>query len=955
LAPAVLGSPSQNFVNQVYVDLLGRNAEPGGLAFWSGLVDGGVSRDQVVAGIQMSLEYRTDEVQRLYQRFLGRAADPLGLQNAVNYLGQGGRAEQFAILMLSSPEFFQINGNDNARFIGDVYELLLDETIAPAPKAAAEMAWVQVLASGVSRFTVVTAIFNGIQNVQRQVNLEYIKLLDRNADTGGLNSFVTVEQQSGIEIVINGIVASPEYFNRAQINPVQVPGTTVTTTTLTSSLASAALNQAVTLMATVNPSTVGPFIAAGSVVFADGGNALATVALTGGTASFTTTALTAGSHTISAAYSGDVNFAASAGSTSVSVNQAATTVGLTSSAGTSNLGQMLTFTASVTPDTLGTLVASGTVSFLDGNTALGTAPLNSGTATFMTGAIGAGSHQITAVYSGDANFAGSMASTPQVVNPVATTAMLISSARVSNPNQPVTFMANIGPSTVGSFTASGSVTFEDNGVVLGTVGLSNGAAMFTTSTLPPGNHTITATYSGDGNFMSSSAAFAQTVNLAVKVVTTTQVVSSMNPSNLNQMVTLTATVNPPSSGPFAVTGTVTFSDGNTALGTVGLNGNVATLSVATLKPGSHLIIADYNGDANFNPSTGTLTQNVNTVGTTITLASSAPTAVFGQTLTFTATVSPNIQNAGTPTGTVMFLDGNTALGMSSLQVVNGQYQASFTPAASLSAGTHAITAVYQGDSTFAGATSTILNQTINKSATTTTLTPSLNPSVFGQSVTLTAVVSVNAPGAGMPTGSVTFKDGSTVLGSGSLVLVNGQFQATISPSIAQLPGGAHSITASYSGDNSFSSSTSAVLPQTVTRQPTTVVVNKPTLLNMISGGEPNATILVTVSATRAGSPTPLGTVTLSLDNVPIGGGAQTLSGGAFTYTIQNPGLLGGTHTLSVAFTPNDSQGANYQANTGSVGYTITLTDDGDPVLGEQAVAQDMDFINGVSDDIFALF
>jgi hypothetical protein len=908
----------------------------------------------------MSLEYRTDEVERLYQNILGRAADPLGLQYAVDYLGQGGRVEQVAIVMLASPEFFQDNGNDNDRFVGAVYEDLLDadETLTPSAEAAARAAWDQVLAGGASRFTVVSAIYNGTQNLQRQVNLQYLRLLDRNADTGGLNSFVSVEQQSGIDTVINGIVASLEYFNLAQTNPVQVPGTTATNTTLASSTASAGLNQAVTFTATVSPSTVGPFTAAGTVTFADGNNTLATVGLSDGTAAFTTTTLTAGPHAISAGYSGDENFAASAASTNVIINQAATTVALTSSISTSNLGQMLTFTATLMPSTVGTLVASGTVSFFDGNTTLGTVPLNNGTATLMTGALGAGSHQITATYSGDANFAASPAALLQIVNPAATTTVLISSGRVSNPNQPVTFTANISPNTVGSFTAGGSVTFQDNGAFLATVPLTNGTAMFTTSALSSGaQHTITANYSGDGNFMATSANLTQTVNLVNKVVTTTQVVSSLNPSNLNQMVTFTATVNPPSSGPFNLSGTVMFSDGNTALETVALNGNVATLSVSSLKPGSHLILADYNGDANFNPSTGALTQNVNKVVTATTLASSAATTVYGQAITFTATLTPSMLNAGTPTGTVMFLDGNTALGMSSLQVVNGQYQASLTPATSLSVGTHAITAVYDGDSTFAGSTSSILNQTVNKAGTTTTLTSSLNPSVFGQAVTFTAVVSISPPGAGTPTGSVTFKDGSTVLGSGpvALALVNGQYQASITPAL--LAGGTHSITASYSVDNSFSNSTSAILVQNVNRQPVTVVVGKPVLemmsgLFMISGGEPIAMVQVTVSPTQGGSPAPLGTVTLSLDNVPVSGATQTLSGGTFTYTIQQPqtpGWTGGTHTLSVSYTPNDSQGANYQANTGSVTYTLTLTDEGD-IPAEQTAGQDLDFFSGTSDD-----
>src|SRR5947209_8234349 len=85
LAPAIIGPPSQTFVNQVYQDLLGRAADPGGLAFWSAMVDQGISRPQVVAQIQSSVEYHTVEIERLYNRILGRAADPIGLRNDLDF------------------------------------------------------------------------------------------------------------------------------------------------------------------------------------------------------------------------------------------------------------------------------------------------------------------------------------------------------------------------------------------------------------------------------------------------------------------------------------------------------------------------------------------------------------------------------------------------------------------------------------------------------------------------------------------------------------------------------------------------------------------------------------------------------------------------------------------------------------------------------------------------------
>src|SRR5439155_5954095 len=120
--------------------------------------------------------------------------------------------------------------------------------------------------------------------------------------------------------------------------------------------------------------------------------------------------------------------------------------------------------------------------------------------------------------------------------------------------------------------------------------------------------------------------------------------------------------------------------------------------------------------------------------------------------------------------------------------------------------------------TFTGSTSVALTQTVNKANTTTTVASSANPSVFGQSVTFTATVAVVAPGAGSPSGTVTFLDGATTLGSGALS------GSTATFSTSALAVGSHSITASYGGDTNFNTSASAVLTQTVNKANTTTSV-----------------------------------------------------------------------------------------------------------------------------------
>jgi len=143
----------------------------------------------------------------------------------------------------------------------------------------------------------------------------------------------------------------------------------------------------------------------------------------------------------------------------------------------------------------------------------------------------------------------------------------------------------------------------------------------------------------------------------------------------------------------------------------------------------------------------------------------------------------------------------------------------------LSVGAHSITASYAGNANFNGSTSAVLTQTVNKANTATTVASSVNPSVFGQSVTFTATVSVTAPGAGSPSGVVTFLDGTTTLGTGTLS-ATAPFTATFTTS--SLAVGSHSITASYAGDTNFSGSTSAVLTQTVNKANTTSTVRQST-------------------------------------------------------------------------------------------------------------------------------
>jgi hypothetical protein len=202
----------------------------------------------------------------------------------------------------------------------------------------------------------------------------------------------------------------------------------------------------------------------------------------------------------------------------------------------------------------------------------------------------------------------------------------------------------------------------------------------------------------------------------------------------------------------------------------------------------------YNGDDNNDGcNSGAVTQTVNAVSTITALSSSVGTSVFGQSVTFTANVTPNAA-----TGTVTFKDGTKTLGTGTLS--GGVASININ---TLAAGSHNITVVYGGDTNDNGSTSSSITETVNKASTTITLTPSANPSSSKTSMTFTAMVSSTAA-----TGTVTFKNGGTTLGT-----------ATISGGTAtlsiKLSSATYSISAAYGGDNNFNGSTSSVLTQKV--------------------------------------------------------------------------------------------------------------------------------------------
>ncbi|HTC93753.1 MAG TPA: Ig-like domain repeat protein, partial [Terriglobales bacterium] len=379
--------------------------------------------------------------------------------------------------------------------------------------------------------------------------------------------------------------------------------------------------------------------------------------------------------------------------------------------------------------------------------------------------------------------------------------------------------------------------------------------------------------------------------------------SSANPSVFGQPVTFTATLSPASA-----TGTVQFQDGSTNLGAaVTVSGGTATsLPVSSLAVGSHSITAVYSGDSSFAAGTSSpLAQTVNQASSTTTVSSSANPSVFGQSVTFTATVTAVAPGSGTPTGTVTFKDGGSTIGTGTLS--SGVATMAIS---TLVIGNHTITAAYGGDTNFSGSSSGTLTQTVNQASSTTTVSSSANPSVFGQSVTFTATVSAVAPGAGSPSGAVQFQDGGSNLGS-AVTLSAGT--ATLGTSLLSV--GTHNITAVYLGDANFNGSTSPSLAQTVNQDASSTSVSSS--VNPSSFGQ-IVTFTATVSAALPGSGTPTGMVQFKDGASNLGAPAILNSGAATSSAISS--LTVGSHSITAVY----SGDSNFSGST-SPALTQTVT------------------------------
>lgn len=348
---------------------------------------------------------------------------------------------------------------------------------------------------------------------------------------------------------------------------------------------------------------------------------------------------------------------------------------------------------------------------------------------------------------------------------------------------PITFTATV---TRGAQTPTGSVTFAIVGADSSTPVCDGGNDTIALASATPGSsaqcsfatgldaagspYTVTATYSGDTNFASSSGMLTKVIH---KGPTTTTVTSASNPTVTGQGVMFTAVVAPSSPATGTPTGTVTFAiaghdgssfacDGGDMPTLDGSDMAQCAVSAGLLADDSpYAVTATYSGDTNFATSTGSASQDVAKATATITVTSSSSTVVTGQPVTFTANIAVNSPGVGTPSGSVVFSVVGTGPPATPVTCDSGDTQpiSSSSATCSFSAGlqpkplTYTISATLS-DPNFKSPVAGTLVQAVSKAATMTSEFGLSGSLVATQSFTFGAEVQTTAPGLGAPTGDL---------------------------------------------------------------------------------------------------------------------------------------------------------------------------------------------------------
>lgn len=609
----------------------------------------------------------------------------------------------------------------------------------------------------------------------------------------------------------------------------------------------------------------------GFVIFRNGSEVLDIIQLDNYGVAVLKVKLSSGDNNITATYVGNNIFNSS---TSQSIVQTVlplheltlTSLTITSSQNILPYGSSVTFTVHINTGGLSALPL-GKVFFFANGEKVGESTIYSTTVTSPVIFLEGGIQSLTAYYAGDNNYAASTSAPSSVlVNPISTTVAMTSSSVSVSTTDTVTFTATV---TASFGVPTGLVQFSDGYSIIGQVPLSSGVAVFPYTFSTPGSYSVSVTYLGNNNHLTSlSNTVVQTVAKLAGATTTSLITSSINPSIYDQSTILDAYV----SSAFGVPdGVVSFFDGYTNIYSSALSNGFANFTYIPPTAGAHNLTVQYLGTDVFAGSTSPIVvQNVSKGNVTLSLAENTgvTTTTYGVNLSFTATLSYSIVGS-VETGTISFYDGYSLLSTVAVSSNHSSYSTQF-----LSGGSHNISAIYSGDTNFNTATSNTLTQTVNPLSTSTSIVISsgTNPTVIGNSVIYRATVSSSF---GIPDGYINFFDGYTIIG---ILSLNVDGQASLSTSFSSI--GTHVITAQYLASTNYQTSTSSPINQVVDGYLASV-----SLTSSINPSvtDQSTTFTATVSGT---GPTPTGNVTFTSNGT----------------TISTVALAGTTATLNHSFT-----------------------------------------------------
>lgn len=664
--------------------------------------------------------------------------------------------------------------------------------------------------------------------------------------------------------------------------------------------------------------------------------------LINGSASFSTTSLPGGTnYAVFASYSGDGTFAPSVSDTTfitVAPEQSRVSVAYelfdangnetSPNATSASFGQFSILHISVSsqsgdvcptnsPGNSG--CPTGTITLTDNGNPLdgGVFNLNSqGYADDKVISLSPGAHQLSAVYSGDNSFTGSLGNGVITINKTGTSVTLSSNTTTWKGTDGVyltaTVATNIHATNSGSLPTGtieilmdGNTVFVQQLAVTGSVNSQTGTAQatagvdFAASYVTVGQHTFVAMYSGDANYAAGSSTNLTVTDIASTRVNVALTSAGQNSSNivitagLQWTIAVLGSANVPTP-----TGTIQFNLSaatGSLLGSAAVSNSLAQITTQNSSiPSGATVYATYGGDANYSPSTGSVTLSSLLLNTGIALTSSNLSPAAGNPITFVARLTP-ASGGPTPTGSITFFSPSPAnLSISDVKSIsNNQAQDTF----SLWTGPDSVSAIYSGDSNYAPSTTTLVENV--SGITTATSVASSNPSArVGGLVTFIANVTATESGTPAPAGGVFFSANGTPLGAAALS--NGQAAL----SLQNLAAGNYSILASYGGDFNHSPSSSSITQMVgPAASSTTVTSSSPTITQ-------GSAVTLTARVSQAGQsePIPTGSVEFAangriLDIVSVvNGGAQLITSslpqGSITITASYSGDFDYTGSLA---------------------------------------------------------